>query len=560
MNSFFRTLAVVAISCSSLAVGFTGMLAVLLVAGAACPALAQSAVTWSGVAPAASGTVGGTGTWNTSGQNWWNGTSGVAWSNSGNDTAVFAGTSGTVTLGGNITAGGLTFNTTGYLLNVGSGTTLTLGAASNVLSLNTGGGVSGTISGLVTGTGNVQITGGTLASGISPSTLNLIGTATGGWSGTTTIARGQTLALSATNQALRNTAAINLVNGNITVTSASTTAGLDRISNAATISVNTGSFSYTTVNNAANSAETGGSVALGRGEFVTNLSLTQSTGTQALTFGGLSRSGGSDSTASIRFIGAPLDTSRNRVVVTGASGSGTNSGQIIGPWATVEGDYAVYDGSGNVLAANITATSQTSWTTSTNAYTANTPQTLGATRSIAALRYSGTLAANTSGTALTLGNFNLETNGILAPVGGGTASTLSIVAAGSGVITTPTTSGNLFIATTIAATGTGVGTNRLRIDAPIIDNGSTLVKVVKTGPGVLELTGANTFSGGLVLNGGVLVAGTDSALGAASGGITVDGNVQIYAATGAGRTIQVNEGAVAGFYACLPCCCAGHRL
>ena len=58
---------------------------------------------------------GGAGTWDTTLLNWDTGASPhVAWINSNNDTAVFAGTAGTVTLGTGITVGGLTFNTTGY--------------------------------------------------------------------------------------------------------------------------------------------------------------------------------------------------------------------------------------------------------------------------------------------------------------------------------------------------------------------------------------------------------------------------------------------------------------
>lgn len=68
---------------------------------------------------------GGNGTWNTTLTNWDAGTGAhVAWNNAGSDTAVFAGTAGTVTLGTGITAGGLTFNTAGYTV---TGNTLTLG-------------------------------------------------------------------------------------------------------------------------------------------------------------------------------------------------------------------------------------------------------------------------------------------------------------------------------------------------------------------------------------------------------------------------------------------------
>jgi len=65
---------------------------------------------------------GGSGDWNTTTGAWWNGAT-VPWVNANGDTAVFAGTAGTVTLTAPITAGGLTFNTTGYTVTAG---TLTL--------------------------------------------------------------------------------------------------------------------------------------------------------------------------------------------------------------------------------------------------------------------------------------------------------------------------------------------------------------------------------------------------------------------------------------------------
>src|SRR5436190_7738072 len=58
--------------------------------------------------------LGGTGTWNTSLANWFNGSVETIWNNANNDAAVFDGGSGTVTLGGPITAGSLSFsNNTG---------------------------------------------------------------------------------------------------------------------------------------------------------------------------------------------------------------------------------------------------------------------------------------------------------------------------------------------------------------------------------------------------------------------------------------------------------------
>jgi len=62
----------------------------------------------------------------------------------------------------------------------------------------------------------------------------------------------------------------------------------------------------------------------------------------------------------------------------------------------------------------------------------------------------------------------------------------------------------------------------------------------KTGTGTLVLGGANTFSGGLVLNAGVLSISSDSNLGGASGGITFNGgNLQVTADVTGTRAITM---------------------
>jgi fibronectin-binding autotransporter adhesin len=66
------------------------------------------------------GGAGGSGTWNTSNSNWWNGTSNTTWTSGTGRNAVFQGTSGTVSLGANnMTAGDLQFNTPGNVLAFG---------------------------------------------------------------------------------------------------------------------------------------------------------------------------------------------------------------------------------------------------------------------------------------------------------------------------------------------------------------------------------------------------------------------------------------------------------
>jgi fibronectin-binding autotransporter adhesin len=61
---------------------------------------------------------GGSSTWDTTTLNWDQGSSldRVAWSNANNDTAIFAGTAGTVSVGTGITIGGLQFDTASYIV------------------------------------------------------------------------------------------------------------------------------------------------------------------------------------------------------------------------------------------------------------------------------------------------------------------------------------------------------------------------------------------------------------------------------------------------------------
>jgi fibronectin-binding autotransporter adhesin len=77
---------------------------------------------------------GGTATWDTTTLNWdqGNGIDRVAWTNANNDTAIFAGSAGAVTLGTGITIGGLQFDTASYTI-VGSGNVLTWGTAGSIV-------------------------------------------------------------------------------------------------------------------------------------------------------------------------------------------------------------------------------------------------------------------------------------------------------------------------------------------------------------------------------------------------------------------------------------------
>jgi len=120
---------------------------------------------WDG--PTAGGTgdgasQGGTATWDTSTMNWdaGSGLSRVAWTNLNNDTAIFGGTAGIVTLFEDVQVGGLTFSTSGYTIT--GAKVLKFGVA-NSLTVNTG---------TLTISGGAQVFSGAAASYIGNGTAN----------------------------------------------------------------------------------------------------------------------------------------------------------------------------------------------------------------------------------------------------------------------------------------------------------------------------------------------------------------------------------------------------
>ncbi len=152
----------------------------LLLAGllyGAVSASAQSQAYWDATSPImASPGSGGSGNWSISTADWWvNGSADSDWTNS--NIANFAGTAGTVTVTGAVTAGGITFTTSGY--TIGGSSALTLSSATIAVPS------SGTesINCPIAGTTTVTVSGsGTLSLG-----------ATNSFTGGTTISTGATL-------------------------------------------------------------------------------------------------------------------------------------------------------------------------------------------------------------------------------------------------------------------------------------------------------------------------------------------------------------------------------
>ena len=519
------------------------------------------------------GLSGGTaGNWNTTLLNWDRGAnlSHVAWNNSNNDTAVFGGTAGTVTLTAPVTVGGLQFNTHNYTV-AASTQGLTFGGTDNTIRANgANSNVTATISGTVGGSGNVVLT---ALNGPSANTVNFTGASAGGWSGSTTINPGMTLVVGTTtasdptNRALYNTSGITLNSGAMTLNFASGF-NSDRISDTAPISVNGGgTFAIGTTN--ATLSETVGEVTLNSGQFNLNhINNPSSGGTITLT--NFIRSG---TTSALTVSQGANGRFRNAAVSTD-----TAAGEIIGAWATTGGqngigaqtDYAIYgNGNGTFLARNIAASAESTWSTShaaTSNYTlANTAGTalngrLTATRNINTLRNTSTatsltavdttteiitvtgssysngdvvtfggtapgglstgvayyvinasgttfqVAATSGGSAINLTNAgssnvtggitlssgnNLGTYGIL----NGSTAALAIGGSGTGAVTLPVANAtdNLYLTP---------GSAGITVNAPIINNGSGVLTLVKNGSGNLFLSGANTYTGGTVINAG----------------------------------------------------------
>ena len=494
--------------------------------------------------------LGGTGNWDTTSAYWKDSGSNLyvtgydaaaAKTFTSSDTASFYGTAGTATLTGNITIGGLNFGAPSYTINTGSNT-LTFGAANNTIRLNTLAQanatttVGATITGAVAGTGNITLDGG-LAAGLVGNTLTFNGTSTGGWSGATTVNFGQTMALSASSQALLNTSGITLSGGNITLTNTTTAEGaLNRVSNSAPITSSGGTITY--ANTTGNTyAETIGAITLTSGALNLFANTNMATGSQTLTVGGITRSGASNTSTLAVLAATAVNTTANIFVVTGMTA--TTAGQIIGPWFTTgtavgtQTDYAVYNASSQVVPAGTLTTLPTTGATSTSAYQMAANVTLTGSQNIVALKNT------TAATTLALAGFNLGTTGILNTFAG----TLTI--SGTGNLTLPSATS----APLILNPGNGGG---IAISSIIADNGAGALTLVVTGGDKVTLSGTNTFTGGIVLNSATLnyTGNTAATLGNASNGITVNGSATLTALTTGGttaRAITLNNGAILSF-------------
>ena len=241
-----------------------------------------------------------------------------------------------------------------------------------------------------------------------------------------------------------------------------------------------------------------------------------------------------------RNTGASVDFLTPGITSTSA-GLANNATGIIGAWATTgnaipsnaTGDWAANDGSGNIITytgytivsgAQTTGTGPASqnWNNAGEAAVAS----VAANTTINTLNQQGDFSV-ANGATLTLGGGGLIMHGIsrwLLDNGGGNVGTAGL---NSGL-----PSGELFVHMPngdIANNGADGGNWRIW---PIIkDNGATPTILIKDGPGCLSLQNFDTYSGGTIINNGILCAGgvdtpspalTMASLG--SGTVTVNGS------------------------------------
>ena len=226
--------------------------------------------------------------------------------------------------------------------------------------------------------------------------------------------------------------------------------------------------------------------------------------------------------------------------------TGNNSNALIGTWAFfgsgASETYAATNASGVVQAATLTSVMGiNSFVSATTAYAYTSP---GSPDTLTASRTANTAVFSTTGTqVIDLGSSGANTltmNGFI-----NTGGTLTIQRSGSSTGTLTIGSNQELVIG---------GSSNVTITAPIVDNSGGASILTDSNTGVLTLSGANTFTGGVVLNSGTLeingvgVAGTSGPLG--NGGTFVINGGTIDNTSGSVETeLNVNPITIGGSFA-----------
>jgi autotransporter-associated beta strand protein len=417
------------------------------------------------------------GTWSTSIANWDQGAglAHVVWNNAANDTAEFSGGTNAITLGSNVTVGRINQKGGGSGITIGEGSgpfTITLGSATtifNVAASTTVGRIMN-LNAVVTGSNNLSIQGPTTTAGGSVS-LNRVNTFTG--------------TLAVTDTTLQVGAAGQLNSGTYS----------------RTISLTDANFNYSS-----SADQTLSGVISGNGNLTKNTSAAST-----LTLSGLNSLSGNITVSA-------------GILVAGVAGSGGNSalGSVSNSRTiTVNTGGTLRFDVGNVFNNNFAsaATSLPALNIAGGTLTNGGMATNSALGNITLA--GGTLTATTGsplGTESGQGYGSWNLNGTITSTGtsaisstaGGIPMTLSASAANGTITTFDVTSGTLTASASFA-------------DVTRAGN-ETVSGLTKSGAGIMILSGANTYSGGTIVNAGSLRLQNAAALGGTTAGTQVNGS------------------------------------
>lgn len=382
---------------------------------------------------------GGAGTWNTTLQNWdqGSGLAHAAWDNAKGDTAIFGGaTAGTVTLGTAITANGLAILNSSGTYTI-SGSAITLTGSSPLITVTRNGTISSKLSG--------SLTNGLTKNGSATLTLN--GSVANDFTG-----------------------GLKIQVGTVTLSFANMATPTDLIPSSNAVSLGSGVFGVTAKSSGISSQSVNGLVLNGGSSAAVAFTSTFSA-SSTLNLGGITRNANAVVNFTLPAAGSIMTTATN------------NAKGILGTWAcTVSGtslNYAAV-GSGFIGALSGTAAADGSALTDTfgnaNYDLAASGGSVPASVSANTIRYTGTAGTTAPGATLFSANGLMNAGSGLWTIG---SNDITIGAERELVIHT--------------------GTNGITMSGVIKENSASALTI--TGTGALTLNTANTYSGATTLHG-----------------------------------------------------------